>query len=348
MSDGPVESEGTSPKSEEPMAAEGSAAGQDGESSALSQAEVDNLLGEDPAHQSVPLVGIEAILNNAMVSYERLPMLEVIFDRFVRVVSTSLRNLMSDNVEVSITSIKTLRFGDYLDSIPLPAMISVFKAEEWDDYGLLTIDSQLIYSVVDVLLGGRRSQMHAATESRPYTTIERSLIERMVALILSDLSASFDPISPVTFTFERLEVNPRFTTIAKPANAAVLISSKVEMEGRGGTIEIVIPLATLEPVREILLQMFMGEKFGHDSIWENHLASELWFTEVEIAAILDRKLMNLNDVLNWEVGSFIGLDASLHPTIEMVCGDTPLFNGKLGQKNKKIAIQLESRVAKEK
>ena len=97
-----------------------------------------------------------AIINSALVSYERLPMLEVVFDRLVRLMTTSLRNFTSDNVEVSLDCITSVRFGDYLNSIPLPAMIGVVNAEEWDGNCLMTVDSALIYSIVDVLLGGRR------------------------------------------------------------------------------------------------------------------------------------------------------------------------------------------------
>ena len=118
----------------------------------LNQDEIDSLLGFDEgAGGDGDTSGIQAIVNSALVSYERLPMLEVVFDRLVRMMSTSLRNFTSDNVEVSLDNITSIRFGDYLNSIPLPAMLSVFKAEEWDNYGLLVVDSALIYSIVDVL-----------------------------------------------------------------------------------------------------------------------------------------------------------------------------------------------------
>ena len=123
----------------------------------LDQSEIDSLLGlDDESGAGGDQSGIHAILNSTLVSYERLPMLEVVFDRLVRMMSTSLRNFTSDNVEVSLDNITSIRFGDYLNSIPLPAMLAVFKAEEWDNFGLMVVDSALIYSVVDVLLGGRR------------------------------------------------------------------------------------------------------------------------------------------------------------------------------------------------
>ena len=181
-----------------------------GSTRVLDQNEIDSLLGFDEAEDTtgVDRTGIQAILNSAMVSYERLPMLEVVFDRLVRLMSTSLRNFTSDNVEVSLDSIASTRFGDYLNSIPLPAMLSVFKAEEWDNHGLVTVDSSLILSIVDVLLGGRRGTAAMRIEGRPYTTIERSLVERMVHVMLEDLSAAFEPLSPVTFRFETPDLQP--------------------------------------------------------------------------------------------------------------------------------------------
>ena len=310
----------------------------------LNQAEIDSLLGTDDLEDEIS--GIQAIVDSAMVSYERLPMLEIVFDRLLRMMSTSLRNLTSDNVEVSLDSITSIRFGDYLETIPMPAMISVFKAEEWDNYGLMITDSALIYSIVDVLLGGRRGTAAMRIEGRPYTTIERNLVERMVTVILSDLSAAFDPISPVTFRFDRLETNPRFATIARPANAAVLARLRIDMEDRGGRVELLLPYATLEPVRELLLQMFMGEKFGRDSIWETHLANELWSTDVELDAVLDQIVLSLNDVMNWRPGSQILLNAVPSSPINLRCGEIPLFIGGMGQKNGNMAIKIDKKLRK--
>lgn len=314
----------------------------------LSQEEIDSLLGFEEGHTEGGIAsGIQAIVNSGLVSYERLPMLEVVFDRLIRVSTTSLRNLTSDNVEVSLDNITSIRFGDYLNSIPLPAMLGVFKAEEWDNYGLLTVDSSLIYSIVDVLLGGRRGSTAMRIEGRPYTTIERSLVERMINVLMSDLSAAFDPLSPVNFRFERLETNPRFATIARPANAAILARLRVDMEDRGGRLELLIPYATLEPIRELLLQMFMGEKFGRDTIWESHLANELWYTDIGVEAVLDEMVLSLGDIINWKVGSKLSLDTDPSAPIELRCGNVPMFSGKMGRKGSNIAIRIDDRLVKE-
>ena len=209
-----------------------------------------------------------------------------------------MRNFTSDNVEVSLDSITSIRFGDYLNSIPLPAILAVFHAEELDNYGLFTVDSNLIYSIVDVLLGGRRGSSAMRIEGRPYTTIERTLVQRMIEVIMQDMCAAFEPLAPVHFSLDRLETNPRFAAIARPANAAILVKLRIDMEDRGGRTELLLPYATLEPIRKLLLQQFMGEKFGRDSIWESHLATELWSTKVDIEAILDEQTMPLHQVMD--------------------------------------------------
>lgn len=311
----------------------------------LTQDEIDSLLGfDEDADDGTEQSGIQAILSSALVSYERLPMLEVVFDRLVRLMSTSLRNFTSDNVEVSLDNIASIRFGDYLNSIPLPAMLSVFKAEEWDNFGLITVDSSLIYSVVDVLLGGHRGTAAMRIEGRPYTTIERSLIERMVYVMLQALSAAFEPLSPVTMRFDRLETNPRFATISRPSNAAIVARLRIDMEDRGGRMELLLPYATLEPVRELLLQMFMGEKFGHDSIWETHLAEELWLTKVDLDAVVDEQIMRLGDVFNMGVGSRFMLTATSSSPVLMKCGDVPMCTGRMGRRGDHIAIQISDNV----
>lgn len=313
-----------------------------GDTRILNQDEIDSLLGfDDEEGGGRDSDGVMALVNSAMVNYERLPMLDIVFDRLVRLMSTSLRNLTSDNVEVSLDQVSTVRFGDYMNSIPLPAMISVFKAEEWDNSGLMVTDSALIYSIVDVLLGGRKGTPAIRVEGRPYTTIETKLVERMVSVALADLSSAFDPLSPVSFNLERIETNPRFATITQSNNACVLARLRVDMGERGGRCEIMIPYATLEPIRELLLQMFMGEKFGRDSIWENHLTLELYKTDVQLQAVLGELTLPLGDILNWKIGTQVLFPTLTDDYMELRCGHFPMFKGPVGQRQGHIAVRVE-------
>jgi flagellar motor switch protein FliM len=315
--------------------------GADGTDRTLNQDEIDSLLGFDPnAGGNIELTGVQALINSALVSYERLPMLEIVFDRLVRLATTSLRNFTSDNVEVSLESISSVRFGDYLNSIPLPAILGVIKAEEWDNFGLLTVDSGLIYAMIDVLLGGRRQASAMRVEGRPYTTIEMTLARRMIEVILEDTHRAFEPVTPINFRIERLETNPRFAAISRPANAAILIELRIEMDERGGRLEILLPYATIEPIREQMLQMYMGEKFGRDAVWEGHLATEIFAAEVEIAAVMHEVDLPLSRVLSMQAGDTVLFDRSPADPVKLRCGDVELTQGIMGHIGKHVSVRV--------
>src|SRR5262245_34123158 len=307
----------------------------------LNQEEIDSLLGFNLDDISLnENSGIRAIIDSAMVSYERLPMLEIVFDRLVRLMTTSLRNFTSDNVEVSLDRITSVRFGDYLNSIPLPAILGVFKAVEWENFGLFTVDSNLIYSIIDVLLGGRRGQTAIRIEGRPYTTIETSLVKRMVEVVLADAEVAFRPLSPVKFDIDRLETNPRFAAISRPANAAILVRLRSDMEDRGGNIELLLPYATIEPIRDVLLQMFMGEKFGRDPIWEGHLATEIGQAEIAVDAVLYEAELPLRQLMSLDVGDTLTLEMKPDALVTVRCGDVALTEGRMGRVGDKVAVRV--------
>ncbi len=206
----------------------------------LNQDEIDNLLGFSLADVSLSdNSGIRAIIDSALVSYERLPMLEIVFDRLVRLMTTSLRNFTSDNVEVSLDRITSVRFGDYLNSIPLPAILAVFKAEEWDNSGLITVNSNLIYSIIDVLL-----------------------------------------------------------------------------------------------------QMFMGEKFGRDPIWEGHLATEIGQAEIAVDAVLYEAKLPLKQLMKLEVGDTLMLEMRSDAPVTVRCGDVTLTEGRMGRVGDRVAVRV--------
>jgi flagellar motor switch protein FliM len=315
----------------------------------LNQDEIDSLLGFSLSDVTLnDNSGIRAIIDSAMVSYERLPMLEIVFDRLVRLMTTSLRNFTSDNVEVSLDRITSVRFGDYLNSIPLPAILAVFKAEEWDNFGLATVNSSLIYSMIDVLLGGRRGQSAVRVEGRPYTTIETNLVKRMIEVVLADAELAFKPLSPVKFNIDRLETNPRFAAITRPANAAILVRLRIDMEDRGGNVELLLPYATIEPIRAVLLQMFMGEKFGRDPIWEGHLATEIAQAQISVDAVLYEARLPLRQMMALKVGDTLTLEVKPDALVTVRCGDVALTEGRMGRVGDRVAVRVAKALRKPK
>ncbi len=282
--------------------------------------------------------GLKKILENKNVSGERMPILEVVFDRFSVQLTNNFRGIAPELVNVGVHSIKTQRFEDYLANVPEKSLLSIFHAEEWKNYGLITFDKNFSFCMIDVLLGGRQAGAKDYKLERAYTSIERNLIERLTTVVLKTLSQSFQPITQIEFKFSHLEANPKFASIAQPSSATLVIKIFADMDGGQSHIDIVLPYATIEPVRDIFSQRFMGEKLGQDLIWQEHLAKETYSSKIRVHAVLDIIQHNLGDVLNWQVGSQFLLNNEEGSPIRVFCGSTPLLEAKVGSKGLSVAV----------
>ena len=115
---------------------------------------------------------------------------------------------------------------------------------------------------------------------------------------------------------------------------------RIDMEDRGGTIELLLPYATIEPIRDVLLQMFMGEKFGRDPIWEGHLATEIGQAEIAVDAVLYEAKIPLGQLMRLEVGDTLTLDMKPDALVSVRCGDVTLTEGRMGRVGDKVAVRV--------
>ncbi|MDJ0390349.1 FliM/FliN family flagellar motor switch protein [Roseomonas sp. E05] len=307
---------------------------------AMGQGDIDDLFGgPEPAADEGPRRGLEALVGGA-VRYERLPMLEIVVDRLARLMTTSSRKFTADNADVVIDRIRPVRVGAFLDTITLPAMIGVIRIEEWDGYCLAALDSRLIGSIVDILLGGRRNALQPI-EGRPYTPIERTFVEKFVSIITQDLSKAFESVSPAEFRLERFEITPGYAMITKPTAAALTFRAEITMEGRGGYVDFLLPYASIEPVRDLLSQEVLGKKQGGDTIWRNHLAEELPRAGVELTAVIERRVLPFSEVAAWQPGSIFVLDRRQGDPIEVFCQGLMVCRAAIASKDERVVLRVE-------
>jgi flagellar motor switch protein FliM len=101
-----------------------------------------------------------------------------------------------------------------------------------------------------------------------------------------------------------------------------------------------LPYATIEPIRDVLLQMFMGEKFGRDPIWEGHLATEIGQAEISVDAVLYESKLPLKQLMGLEVGDTLPLDISADAIVSVRCGDVTLTEGRMGRVGDRVAVRV--------
>jgi flagellar motor switch protein FliM len=270
----------------------------------LSQSELDFLLGFEDCG-SREMSGLEGLINADPPRYKKLPIFEMIVSRFIKKLTTRIRDYTGTNIEISLDQLSNTRVSDYMSSIPLPAMLSVWKAKEWDRSGVYTIDSALIYSLVDVLLGGINGTAAMRIEGRPYTKLESRIIEDFSSIVSEELAAGFNLVTPLVIQHTSIETNPRFVNIAASREIGICAKLRFDMEDRGGRMEIFIPHSTLEPVWDIITEQYYGEQMCGDVIWSEHFASEIVKSSIGVEIILPVDNITLYDALQWKIGQKI-------------------------------------------
>ncbi len=286
--------------------------------------------------------GIKAVLERSLQSYDRLPMLEIIFEKFVRPLSTALRNLTSEAVNISILEFNSLRFGNYFGTLTNNFSIAIFRAVEWENFGLIILENKMIFSFVDLLLGGKKNTIHITDQEndKVLTSIEQGIARQFTEIVLNELSQAFDQISPTTFNFERLESNPNFVTISRPGDAIIVLKLSIEIDEQIKTMDIMIPYKTIEPIKEQMQQVFLGDKFGNDQEWESMLISSINDVKLPIEAVITNKISTIKEISNLKIGDTIIMEHSKDKDITVRSGPIPLFTGKIGKVENKVAINL--------
>jgi len=323
-------------------AAVGPGSGDEDAAVIFQQREIERLLDDGAAAPDLG-EGMKAILSPALVSYERLPMLDMVFERLADRLAPSLRRFTGGAADVRLDKIASARFAGHLGSLPLTSMLAVVRAEQWHNQILLSLERGLVFAALDALLGNGQAGGRVPAEGRSYTTIEQNLMQRLLQLVLGELSAAFAPLTEVSFLCQRIESNPRFAAIARDVHATVVVSLKVALGGGGGRLELAIPYAALEPVRRQLLQSHLNENDAPDALWESHLTAALNRTEVTLQAVLAAEETTLGEVLQWTEGSRLLLKAGPETPVALRCGETPVFAGRLQRKPGSVAVEITAK-----
>jgi flagellar motor switch protein FliM len=281
----------------------------------LNQDEVDALLRgisggeieteEEVAADTKGFVAFD-LANQDRIIRGRMPVLEIINDRFSRLCTSALANTMRKRVDVNPISIDMSKFGDFMRSLPVPTSINIFKIDPLRGNALLVVDTRLVFSLVENFFGGAGSQ--PKIEGRDFTPIEQSIIVKVVKIILANLEDAWRPVHEVSIELLRSEINPQFATIVPPSDVVVVISFEVELENALGSMVLALPYATIEPIRSKLYAAFQTERLEIDHAWISRFRDRLMETPVDLNVTFGTTQITGRQLLDMKVGDILMLD----------------------------------------
>lgn len=313
----------------------------------LAQDEVDALLrglsggdidtGSDVPEDNSGVVSFD-IANQDRIIRGRMPVLEIVNDRFSRLCTNSLTNTVRKRVEVNPLSIDMTKFGDFMRNLPVPTSINIFKMDPLRGNALMVVDARLVFALVESFFGGQGSQ--PKIEGREFTRIEQSVVDRVIKIALDNMEESWRPVHDVSLELVRSEINPQFAAIVPPSDVVVVITFEVELESAVGSLIVCLPYATIEPIRSKLHASFQTERLEVDHAWVARLKERLMETPVELKVRFGDTQITGNQLLRLKEGDVILLDTDTDDLLEVTVAGVSKFWGISGTVKGNKAFQI--------
>jgi flagellar motor switch protein FliM len=267
----------------------------------------------------------------------RMPTLEMVNERFVRLWRIGLFNLIRRSADLSVRGIDLVKFGDYMHSLYVPTNLNLVRFKPLRGMGLIVFEPKLVFTVVDNFFGGD-GRYPTRIEGREFTPTEMRVIQLLLKQTFADLVEAWAPVMDVEFEYINSEINPHFANIVTPREYVVVSRFHVELEGGGGEIHVTLPYSMLEPIRELLDAGIQSDRIDRDESWNTTLREQLMLAEVNISSVLARKRIDLRELTRLKVGDILPIE--LPPSVPVCVEDIPVFTGEFGVANGRNAVKI--------
>lgn len=335
-------------------------------SQVLSQSEVDALLaavseGELGAEEGgeghfVGAGGAEGDDEKVVVVYDltsqdriirgRLPQLDVIYEKFMRAFRVSLSSALRKIATLNHASTDFLKFGEFINTLPMPTCMSVLRFNALRGSALLVIESKLAYALVDSFFGGA-DRPYTKIEGKDFTPIELSIIRKVVDLAIDDLESAWASVEKIDASFVRTEINPQFVGIVPPTDIVIASTFDVELENANGTITLVIPYSTIEPIKQKLSTGFQVESDQTDKkMWTSIIKRQLFETDVDVKIDLGTSSITLDQLMKLKEGDVIPLNQDASGELNIQVEGVNKFKCYYGIHHGTVAVQVTRPITK--
>ena len=274
----------------------------------------------------------------------RMPTMELINERFARYLRIGLFNYMHRNVEVSVGPIKVQKFSEFVRNLVVPTNLNLFISKPLRGTGLVVLDPNLVFLVVDNLFGGD-GRFHTRVEGRDFTPTEQRIIQGLLKVTFDEYAKAWAPVQKLEFEYVRSEMNPQFANIATPSEIVVAASFTLEFGGSQAEMHFCFPYSMLEPIRETLYSTMQSDHITQDNRWVNMMGKQLQTAEVTLVARLGTATVTLRDIVHMKPGDVIPLN--IPDTVQAEVDGIPFMECRYGIQRGQYALKVERFLAQE-
>ena len=319
-------------------------------SEVLSQNEIDNLL----AALSTGELDVEQMQSSdekkvkdydfrrpAKFSKEHLRTLEIIYEHYGRILSTTLPLYLRKNVSISVANSETVTYSEFSNALSNPVILGIVNFQPLQGQIILELQANIGFSFIDRMLGGEGGTLD---RPRPFTDIEMPLIEKLIGICVQQMVEPWQNVLAIDPLLERIETNPQFAQVISPTDMIAIITLNIKIGDIEGLMNICLPYFTLESVMDKLntKYWFSTMQKHNDENYEEHLESLIKRVDVPVKAVLGNCHVSVNDFLHLQQGVIIRLDNRVNTEMHIYVGNIDKFTAMPGTSKNKYAVRITS------
>ncbi len=268
----------------------------------------------------------------------RLPALETIHETFARNFRVSLFSLLQREPQVKYHGIRTQKAGDYLAAVHTPASLDICRIDPLPGNALINFDPGLAFLMVDTYFGGPGKAVPGLRQIAALTPTELRFIQIVLAQAAQDLAEAWTSVAQVQIQLIKHESNPLFASVAAPTDTVLVNRFTVELTLGSGYIELVMPAAMIDPLREVLTAGIVAQNANAQEDWKPILNAHLRNAPFEVRAVLSEVEVSIGDLYRMKPGDVIPIDPPRDVTL--FAGETPLYAGSFGVSRERNSVRV--------
>lgn len=321
----------------------------------LSQSEIDNLLaamatGELDVNQmqdnNEKKVKNYDFSRPTKFSKEHLRTLEIIFEHYGRLLSTTLSVQMRKNVQVAVASSESNTFNEFTNALSSPVILGIVNFSPLNGTIIMDLATNLGYTMLDRMLGGNGVPLE---KSRDFSDIETSVIERILVMFTQLLREPWKNVIDISPVLQRMETNPQFAQVIAPNDMVAIVTLNLKIGDVEGFMNICLPFLTLEDIMDKLntKYWFSTMQDNHDENYEAYVEALVRKVDVPVRAVLGKSLISVSDFMNLQVGDCIRLNSRVDDDMTVYVGNLKKFTALPGAEKGAYAVQVTSVIREE-
>lgn len=273
---------------------------------------------------------------------DQLRTLQVIHESFARMMSSYLSGVLRTYCQAEVVSVEPLTYYEFNNSLPEPVILNIISFRPLKGSIMLAISPDTAFSMIDKMLGGPGDSVD---KMRDFTEIELVLIERIVKHLLIFMSDAWSNVIDAEFTLDRVETNAQFAQIMSPNEPIAIITFNVQIGEEEGMVNICIPHIVIEPIsNQLTTKYWFKSQISHESDEGSTdiISEKIEYTMVTLRAILGETCITIDDLANLQEGDVICVDKNVDEDIDIMIENIRKFKGKVGLRNKNLAVKITS------